>query len=190
MFAGCSAPEPKKVINEKKVWSALEFQQSQWRASAMPPPQIQAPSLAVERSSTEILEAKQTFQSSLTSASQVAAEPETLPVATPKPVTSAEEAVVTFVPTPQEGFSVPPNQCWAQVVIPPRRTESRAVVTLREETVRHELIQSVVEQALQQVVIKDAASSFKVEPPRYKPVTERVLVSEAVPKLVIEPPVS
>ncbi len=202
MLVGCSTPQPKSAADDKKGWSVLEWQYANWRKSAMLPPQIQAMPLGLDSAAGDT-NSKQLSPIPLSLTGPASATPIALPDSNgtaAKPVVSASAASVQDTsPAPDapaplsgaspNGISVPPNQCWAQVVIPPRRTESKKVLTLREEATRHEISQPVLEQGVQQVVVKDAASVYKVEPPRFKPVAERVLVSEAVPKLVIEPAV-
>ncbi len=202
MLAGCSTPEPQATAKDKVGLSALDWQYANWRKSVMLPPQIQAMPLGLDRQTGDS-EAKQLSvlpvalpgsASAMPNAAAAPADQSAKPAVSNSPAFAQDtaapaDAAVPIAASPQNGISVPPNQCWAQVVIPPRRTESKKVLTLREEATRHEITQPVLEQGVQQVVVKDAASVYKVEPPRFKPVAERVLVSEAVPKLVIEPAV-
>lgn len=164
LLGGCSASAPKKSADAMTppVWSAVAWEAQQANRPKRKPKAVAIP-----------------------------VEPPAAPVevSTPELRPKPSELELPVDPPAPNGISVAPNQCWAQVVIPPRITNAQKELTVREASVRVEVTPAVLKQSQQSVVVKEGAQTFNVAPPRFKAVAEKVLVSEEVRKLVVEPAV-
>ena len=103
--------------------------------------------------------------------------------------TSIAADASTQTPAQPYGVSVAPDQCWAQMVIYPRKETFTQEVVTKDGRLRYDVHPPVLKTLDESVTVRDGAWSFKVEPPRYKEVVEQVKVKDEIKKFVVEPAV-
>lgn len=116
------------------------------------------------------------------------------------PATPSEVVVPTMVsassvnaspetPAQPYGVSVAADQCWAQMVIYPRKEILTQQVITKDGRLGYDVQPPVLKTLEESVTVRDGALSFKVEPPQYKEIVEQVKVKDEIKKFVVEPAV-
>ncbi len=92
-------------------------------------------------------------------------------------------------PVQPYGVSVALDQCWAQMVIYPRKEIFTQEVITKDGRLGYNVQAPVLKTVQESVTVRDGAWSFKVEPPQYKEIVEQVKVRDEIKRFVIEPAV-
>lgn len=103
-----------------------------------------------------------------------------------KPTPPASALVDAVMP---DGVSVEPDQCWAQMVIPPRKKVVVRQVVTKEGRDSYDVQPASLKHLKQTVTLRDAAHTYRIEPPQYKKVTEQIKVKDEIKEIVIQPAV-
>ncbi len=136
------------------------------RANAPPPPRIWlASELSAHKSQVQVPESSPPTEKALASGFSLMA------------------------PAQPYSVSVSPDQCWAQMIVHPRKATFTKQVITEEGRISYVIQPALLATTQQSVTIRDAAESFRVDPPQYKKVIEQVKVKDELKKFVVEPAV-
>ena len=81
------------------------------------------------------------------------------------------------------------GQCWVYAQVKPRPVTSPVEITLKDSTTKLTVSAAELKKGLQTVVTREGTKTYRIEPPTYREVTERVLVRPEVTRLTVVPPV-
>lgn len=171
--AGTAMESQKTAPEPPKVWS-----QSQWRQ------ENPAAAVALDQKAARNTPADNSGLVILADASDDPAPHSTSPQADswPKAFT-----------LPAEAGQVPPavraRQCWAHMYRHPRTEHRSTSVVLREASIASQSVPPVLEMQRRDVTTREAALTYKVSEPKFKPVQEQVKVSDEIRNLVVTPAV-
>ncbi len=81
------------------------------------------------------------------------------------------------------------GQCWVYSQIRPRKIEITTEITLKDSSARISVTPAEIRQGYQQVVTREGTRTYRIEPPVYRKVTERVMVRPEMTRFVVVPAV-
>lgn len=84
---------------------------------------------------------------------------------------------------------IEPGQCWVYAPIRPRPVNETIDITVRDSTARIRVTKAEIRRGYQQVVTREGARTYRIEPPTYREVVEKVLVRPEITRLVVVPAV-
>lgn len=88
-----------------------------------------------------------------------------------------------------DGATVEPDQCWAQMVIPPQKKVVVRQLIAKEGRDSYDVQPNLLKSLKQTVTVRDAAQTYRIEPPQFKKVLERIKVKDEVKEIVVQPAV-
>lgn len=107
----------------------------------------------------------------------------------PAPTGAAPVHTLPEAPAQPYGVSVAPDQCWAQMVIYPRKEILTQQEITKDGRLSYDVQPPVLKTVQASVTVRDGALGFRVEPPQYQEVVEQVKVKDEIKKFVVEPAV-
>lgn len=81
------------------------------------------------------------------------------------------------------------NQCWVQSIVRPRPVQQPVDIVVRDPVTRLQVQPALLGDGSKQVVTKAGTTMYEVQPPVYRPVTERVEIKPEVRRTVVVPAV-
>ena len=84
---------------------------------------------------------------------------------------------------------IEPGQCWVYAPIRSRPVSETVELTVRDSSTRINVTQAEIRRGYQQVVTREGTRTYRIEPPTYREVAEKVLVRPEVSRLVVVPAV-
>lgn len=99
----------------------------------------------------------------------------------------AESGAVS--PTPNADVAITAGQCWIYGQIKPRPVEQTIEVTLKDSHTTIHVTSAEIRQGFKQVVTREGTVTYRIEPPTYKQVLEKVLVRPEVKRYEVVPAV-
>lgn len=93
--------------------------------------------------------------------------------------------------TNPENFELPvkPNECWVQTVIEPTPVKTTVEVVIRDAVNKISVLPAQFARQDKEIIIKQGATTYRVQPPIYKSVQEKIITRPEVRKSVVEPAV-
>lgn len=90
-----------------------------------------------------------------------------------------------------ENFALPvkPGQCWVQTVIEPKPIKTPLAVVIRDAVNKIQVVPAQIVSQNKELVVKPSALSYRVEPPIYKKIQEKVLIQPEISRSVVVPAV-
>lgn len=98
----------------------------------------------------------------------------------------------TQTSTPREllasdGHAIRPGQCWVQAVVHPRPVEESLNVVVRDPVNAIDVMPARLDKGRMDVVMREGGVNYRIEPPVYKQVTEKIEVRPEVRRSVVVP---
>lgn len=90
---------------------------------------------------------------------------------------------------PNADVAIAAGQCWIYGQIKPRPVEQKVEVTLKDSHYTIQVTPAEIRQGFKQVVTREGTVTYRIEPPTYKTVLEKVLVRPEVTRFVVVPAV-
>lgn len=87
----------------------------------------------------------------------------------------------------EPGFE--PGQCWVYAPIRPRPVSETVELTVKDSSTRINVTRAEIRRGYQQVVTREGTRTYRIDPPTYREVVEKVLVRPEVSRLLVVPAV-
>ncbi|CAH1746312.1 Peptidoglycan binding domain-containing protein [Thauera humireducens] len=107
----------------------------------------------------------------------------------PKPAAPLPAAVPAAPASANDEPTIEPGQCWVYAPIRPRPVSETVELTVKDSSTRIKVTQAEIRRGYQQVVTREGTRTYRIEPPTYREVIEKVLVRPEVSRLVVVPAV-
>lgn len=135
----------------------------------------------------------------LAGCSATAVAPAAAPAAEPAPLAVAEPhptpAVLPALPAAprnaaeDEALQVQPGQCWVYAQVKPKPVQRTVEVVIKDSVNRISVTPAEVQRGFKQVVTREGTRTYRIEPPTYKQVSERIEVRPEVKRYEVVPAV-
>lgn len=115
------------------------------------------------------------------------------PPAQQQPQTAASAAAEsTAAPQPLIPAGQPtirPGECWVQAVINPKPVQKPLEIVVRDAVNDIEITPAMVEAARKEIIVREGGVTYRIEPPVYKRISEKVMVRPEIRRSVVVPAV-
>jgi hypothetical protein len=90
---------------------------------------------------------------------------------------------------PAEPPIIRPGECWVQAVIQPRPLQKPLEIVVRDAVNDIEITPAKLKKSSKEIIVKEGGITYRVEPPVYKRVVEKVMVRPEIRRTVVVPAV-
>lgn len=86
-------------------------------------------------------------------------------------------------------LTVRPGECWVQAVVNPRPIQKPVNIVVRDAVNDIKVTPALLEATKKEIIIREAGITYRVKPPKYKRIQEKVMVRPEIRRTVVVPAV-